>query len=249
MIPPPTCFKYLYIVALDQLTASGNVDDDANGKDPDKYSPTLKGYHRKLWSKELPYGNGRFDLAPERNAYLVHRSSHGVFFMASDAITTRLHKRAGRIIRNIPPEALPEQLGYTIGSYIVLPGNKVDGKMTLNGARGFNRKIADRFDLTLECIKRWYGGRQKPNPLEEVIDRYENFFKLFGDFDGYVQFFLLQDLLKDDGNIDYFHDFDDFKTPAVPRDEAEYLKYLAKSNRFISARNARIAAQPCPDPV
>ena len=84
-----------------------NVNSDAQAKDPDKYSPTLKDYHRKLWSKELPCGIGRFDLAPEPNAYLVHRSSNGVFFMASDAITTRLKKRARHIIEKIPPEYLP----------------------------------------------------------------------------------------------------------------------------------------------
>jgi hypothetical protein len=225
-----------------------NVNSDAQGKDPDKYSPTLKDYHRKLWNKELPCGNGRFDLAPELNAYLVHRSSNGVFFMASDAITTRLQKRAARIIRDIPPEDLPSWPGYTIGSSIVFPGNKVDGKMTINGARGFSSKIADRFDLTLECIRRYYDGCQKWSPLEKVLLRYKEFFALFCDFNGYVDFFLLQDLLKDDGEIDFFHDFNDFKTPAVPQDETEYLKYLAKSNSFISARNARINAQPCTDP-
>lgn len=225
-----------------------NVNLDAQGKDPDKHSPTLKDYHRKLWSKDLPCGIGRFDLAPESNAYLVHRSSNGVFFMASDAITTRLKKRAWHIIDKIPPEDLPAWPGYTIGSSIVFPGNKVDGKMTLNGARGFNSKIADRFDLTLECIRRYYDGRQQASPLEDVLLRYEKFFALFCDFNGYVNFFLLQDLLKDDGTIDYFHDFDDFKTPAVPQDETEYLEYLAKSNSFISARNARIAAEPCRTP-
>ncbi|WP_253190629.1 hypothetical protein [Arthrobacter sp. SRS-W-1-2016] len=168
--------------------------------------------------------------------------------MASDAITTRLQKRAGRIIRDIPPEDLPAWPGYTVGSSIVFPGNKVDGKMTINGARGFNSKIADRFDLTLECIRRYYDGRQQPSPLEDVLLRYDKFFDLFRDFNGYVDFFLLQDLLKDDATIDFFHDFDDFKTPAVPQDEAEYLKYLAKSNSFISARNARINALPCTDP-
>lgn len=191
---------------------------------------------------------GRFDLAPEPNAYLVHRSSNGVFFMASDAITTRLKKRARRIIKNIPPEDLPAWPGYTIGSSILFPGNRIAGKMTLNGAHGFNSKIADRFDLTLECIRRYYNGRQQPNPLEHVLVRYEKFFDLFCDFNGYVDFFLLQDLLKDDGTIDFFHHFAEFTTPALPKDEAEYLKYLAKSNSFISARNARINAQPCTDP-
>jgi hypothetical protein len=225
-----------------------NVNDDAQGRDPDRYSPTLKCYHRTLWSKELPYENGRFHLAPEDDAYLVHRSSDGVFFMASDAITTRLQRRAGGIISNIPPEDLPAWPGYTIGSSIVFPGNKVDGRMTINGARGFSSKIADRFDLTLECIRRYYDGRKKPSPLEDVLLTYKEFFALFGDFNGYVDFFLLQDLLQDDGEIGFFHDFNDFKTPAVPQGETQYLKYLAKSNSFISARNARINAQPCPDP-
>jgi hypothetical protein len=154
----------------------------------------------------------------------------------------------GRIIRNIRPEDLPAWPGYTIGSSIVFPGNKVDGKMTINGARGFNSLTADRFDLTLECIRRYYLGRQQPNPLEDALLRYEKFFALVGDFNGYVEFFLLQDLLKDDGKIDFFHEFKDFSTPAVPQDETEYLQYRAKSNSFISARNARNDAQPCMAP-
>lgn len=68
---------------------------------------------------------GRFDLAPEPNACVVHRSSNGVFFMASDAITTRLKKRARRIIEKIPSEYLPAWPGHTIGSSIVFPGNSV----------------------------------------------------------------------------------------------------------------------------
>ena len=36
------------------------------------------------------------------------------------------------------------------GGMMVFPGNRIDGKQTINGARGFNRKIADGFDLTLE---------------------------------------------------------------------------------------------------
>jgi hypothetical protein len=236
-------------VKTECIDTSFDFNSDSQGKDPDEGSQKLKDYHRKLWSKELPCGNGSFDLAPEPNAYLVHRSSNGVFFMASDAITTRLQKRAGRIIRNIPPENLPASWpGYTIGSSIVFPGNKVDGKMTINGARGLSDKIADRFDLTLECIRRYYDGRQEWSPLEDVLLRYKEFLALFCGFKGYVEFFLLQDLLKDDGTIDFFHDFEDFKTPAVPQDETQYLKYLAKSNNFIRARNARIASQPWTDP-
>jgi hypothetical protein len=34
---------------------------DSNGRDPDKYSNTLKSYHKNLWSKQLPSGK-LFDL-------------------------------------------------------------------------------------------------------------------------------------------------------------------------------------------
>jgi hypothetical protein len=30
---------------------------DAGGKDPDVYSPTLRAYHKLLWSKSLPSGH------------------------------------------------------------------------------------------------------------------------------------------------------------------------------------------------
>lgn len=215
--------------------------DPHQSKDPDRYSPTLRRYHQLLWSKELPTG-GRFDLAPEPGAHLVHRSSRGVFFLASDAFTTRLGKRAGRVIREIPDDELPEWPGYTIGSAMVFPANRVDGMMTINGARGFLAKIADRPDLTLECIRRHYLGEQ-PNPLAAVLLRYKDFFDLFGDFRGYVEFFLLQDLVEDDGQtIRFFHPFANFKTPAVPKNKDEYLRYLQNSNDFIRARNRRIDA-------
>ena len=68
--------------------------------------------------------------------------------------------------------------------------------MTINGYRGFNQLIRDRFDLTLECIRLFY--LQDKNPLTDVLDRYRDFFNLFTDFKGYVDFFLLQDLVTGD---------------------------------------------------
>lgn len=214
--------------------------DTPAGKDPDSFSPGLREYHQLLWSKDLPSG-GRFDLTTESGRYLVHRSSLGVFSLASDTITTRLRKRASRVINEIPENDLPAYLGYTAGSTLVFPGNKIGRKMTINGARGFHPRIADRFDLTLECIRRHYLG--EPNPLAGPLLRYADFFALFKDFDGYVKFFLLQDLVEDDGKaIGYFHPFTDFSKPAVPSDPDEYLEYLGLSNAFIRARNRRIEA-------
>lgn len=217
--------------------------DTPSGKDPDSFSPTLRKHHQLLWSKQLPSG-ARFELAPEPRSYLAHRSPLGVFHLSSDAITTRLRKQASGVLRDIPDNELPEYRGYTAGSTIVFPGLQIGRKQTFNGARGFNRKIADRFDLTLECIRRHY-LRKEPNPLADVLHRYADFFALFEDFSGYIKFFLLQDLVEEDGEtIRFFHRFEDFRTPAVPQNADEYLEYLRLSNDFITSRNRTIDAQP-----
>ena len=93
-------------------------------------------------------------------------------------------------------EQFPEQeneafraIGYTIGGMMIFPSNQIDGKQTINGARGFDRRISDRFDLTLECIRRHYMNLE--SPLAPTLARYADFFALFGDFPGYVKFFQL----------------------------------------------------------
>lgn len=133
-------------------------------------------------------------------------------------------------------------IGYTIGGMMVFPGNRVNGKQTVNGARGFNRKIADRFDLTLECIRRHYLGQG--SPLAETLARYRGFFALFKHFKGYVDFFLLQGLVTEDSSaVKFFIPFDNFVAPAVPRNSDEYLGYRHRSIEFIRARNGRIDRQ------
>src|SRR5664279_5660003 len=59
---------------------------DASGKDPDAYSPTLRQYHKLLWSKVLPSGR-LFELDDTtRGAYLFHGSELGKFFLCSDSV-------------------------------------------------------------------------------------------------------------------------------------------------------------------
>lgn len=123
---------------------------------------------------------------------------------------------------------------------MIFPANRIDGRQTINGARGFNRKIADRFDLTLECIRRHYLGQA--SPLALTLSRYDAFFALFGDFRGYVDFSMLQDLVSPAATkIEFFMTFDDFYAPPVPKDIHEYLEYRRRSIAFVSARNQRIA--------
>jgi len=79
------------------------------------------------------------------------------------------------------------------------------------------------------------------SPLGETLARYHDFFALFESFSGYVDFFLLRDLVTDDRSaVTFFMPFDDFKTPSVPKDDDTYREYRRPSIKFIEAQNRRI---------
>ena len=220
--------------------------DTPKGKDPDSHSPTLREYHRLLWSKVLPNG-ARFDLSASRpGAYLYHSSDLGNFFLTSDAAirTFRSVRRAASVIEQIPEgerEAFSRR-GYTIGGMMLFPVNRIAGMQTINQRRGTHPKISDRLDLTLECIRRHY--LDEHSPLGETLTRYGDFFELFGDFAGYVDYFLLHDLVTDDfQNVRFLTTFADFTTPAIPQTLEEYQSYRRQKLEFVAARNGRIATQ------
>ena len=173
--------------------------DTPPGRDPDTFSPTLRRYHQTLWSKPLPSG-APFELdVTTRHAYLHHSSELGEFWLSSDAVVPSFSResRLAHIIDQIPGverEAF-NHIGYTIGGMMVFPGNRVGRKMTINMARGCHPRIKDRFDLTVECIRRHY--LDEPSPLRDPLARYADFFGLFGDFAGYTDFFYLQDLVNE----------------------------------------------------
>jgi len=177
-------------------------------------------------------------------AYLHHDSPLGEFWLASDSVipTFRKDPRLSHILAQIPDElAAFGKLGYTMGGMMLFPGNRIDRKMTINGARGFHPLIKDRFDLTIECIRRHY--LNEDNPLNSTLCRYANYFRLFGDFRGYVEFFLLQDLVTADcAAVNFFMPFRNFTSSPVPESMAAYLDYRAHAMGFIEARNRRIAA-------
>lgn len=222
-----------------------DVRSDARGGDPDRTSPTLRRYHQLLWSKPLPSG-AMIELdTTTPYGYLHHRSEIGELWWASDSVVTtfRGHGAARGVVGRVPVEELDEflRLAYTIGAMLVFPGDKRGPKMTINGARGCQPRIRDRIDLTLECIRRHYLA--EPSPLGDVLVRYGDFFALFDHFRGYVEFFLLQDLVEDDGStVRFFTPFADFTTPALPGDVDTYRQYMRSSIEFVEARNRRIAA-------
>jgi hypothetical protein len=216
--------------------------DTPAGRDPDTYSSTLRRYHQLLWSKPLP-GGVTFDLE-QRGYYLYHRSSLGEFWLSGDSVMQTFIRWPAiqPLLEQDPPEVHDAffTIACTIGAMMVFPGNQIDGRWTINQARGCLRNIADRFDLTLESIRRHYLGLW--SPLAPTLTRYADFFALFVDYRGYVKFFLLDDLVTDDGSVKFFMPFDDFGPPgsAAPKDPATYREFRRRSIEFINARNLRI---------
>jgi len=217
--------------------------DTPQGKDPDSCSLTLRRYHRLLWSKSLP--NGKYfnlvDTTPQ--VYLLHDSELGEFWLASDAVIPSFTREAKiqHVVNCIPQKQLDwfNTIGYTIGGMMLWPGQRIDRKMTINQQRGCHPRIKDRFDLTVECVKRHYDG--SPSPLSDTLARYNDFFDLFLNFKGFVEHFLLQDMVSSDfSSVNLFRPFNGFDDSPLPKSPSEYNEYMADAIQFIEARNRRI---------
>ena len=223
------------------IDTSFNFYSDSKGRDPDSASPTLRSYHKKLWSKPLPNGKILELRDDKKGTYLYHQSELGEFYLGSDAIT---HSYKHQVRKKWLTEQIPNEVnelfdtGSTIGAYIIFPNNRIDGKHTINQARGINSLIDDRFDLTLECIRLFYSGEK--SPLYDTLLRYWNFFDLFDDFMGYVHFFLLEDLINENNLIRFYLPFGGFKTRPSFSDVNQYLSYKERVVEFIHARKKRI---------
>ena len=213
--------------------------------DPDSMSATLRQYHQALWSKPLP--NGRpFALDFEGSSDYLR---FGNIRLSSDSITTEFRYNNYRYMIETVESQMPdykkwmEQVirnGYTIGGMIIFPSHR----NSINGMRGVNKFICDRWDLTLECIKRYYDGvvDSKENPLGWVLENDKSFFDLFCDFKGYVDFFFLQDCVSDDySSVKMWIPTVPFeKTNPLPSSVDEYMKWVEETKSFLKKRNNRI---------
>lgn len=220
-----------------------NFYSDSNGGDPDLKSPTLRKYHKILWSKPLPNGDIlNLDTFPA-SQYLTFQSNNFTFSLGSDAIVHSYKNQARKqwLIQQIPSEDVDElkNLGSTIGGYILFPNKKINNMFTINQARGVNKYIDDRFDLTLECIRLFYLGQ--PSPLYDTFLRYNHFFELFKSFEGYIDFFLLNDIVDSSYKVKFYLPFKGFNSPPIISNVDEYLIYKNRDMKFINARNNRIA--------
>lgn len=216
---------------------------EAKGRDPDRWSPTLQEYHRIVWSKTLPNGK-LFTLDKASQNRLYHKSELGEFHLSSDMALYGFIRKCHRtkfIVSQISETEIKEFEKLTLntlGGTMIWPSIRIDSKMTINGARGFNRLIADRLDLTIECVRRYYFGED--SPLYRVFKRYSSFFSLFRNFREYLDFFLLQDFIDEKEQVKFSLPFDDFKSPSFLTTIEEYSQYKIHTTDLVKARNRRI---------
>ena len=110
---------------------------------------------------------------------------------------------------------------------------------SMNQRRGMNILIADRWDLTLECIRRHYAGEE--SPLTKVIEQDRAFYDLFVDFKGYVDFFFLQDCVSEDySSVNIWMGDTSFRKSGLPETVEDYFGFLLKEHIFLDKRNRRI---------
>ena len=215
-------------------------DDDIghSNVDPDLKSTTLRKYHRILWNKTLP--NGEEMCLTDGKGYLVWKD----FRFGSDSIVNSFrNKRNENILREVMGQ-MENYRGFvenflnetnTIGGYIIFPKMR----QSINQIRGCNPYICDRFDLTLECIRKFYNNEQ--SPLFDTLLRNKVFFDLFNDFKGYVDFFLLQDLVEENcEKIKFWLGDGDLKNDPMPQNTDEYLALIDNEIAFVKNRNVRI---------
>jgi len=240
---------------------SGLIDPDEdfaahyrNGGDPDDECARLYAWHRALWGRSVPglpplelsviYGRG-FEMS-------LRTADGPEFRLASDGIIPTWSSPGWA--RSFDADLVAEiakdaddfyRIASTIGGYILFPRNRIgQAGSTINQARGVDPRIADRFDLTLECIRLHYSDPTAENPLGERLAYYADFFALFGDFDGYVRLFLLDDLVTADRgavlSLISGEPLSAFDTPALAVSPTQYADYRRRSIAFVRKRNARI---------
>ena len=224
------------------------------GGDPDRDCERLYLWHRALCSRpvegvgpfeiEVTYGSGYELRLATANGAMFRLASDGIIHTWSTPgwtkrFTPELVAEIGRDVDDF------FRIASTIGGYVLFPRNSdAQSGATINQARGVHPQIADRFDLTLECIRLHYLDPSMESPLAARLNHYRDFFELFGDFHTYVRFFLLEDLLTRDrkgvrslmtGGV-----VTDFLVPAYATTPLEYAAYRTNSIEFVRARNDRI---------
>lgn len=213
---------------------------DSNCGDPDYDSLKLYEAHKLLWNKKLPNGKTLIlEVKGSRYGRLLLKNNLGMN-LSSDRMFPHFDGIYRDKYKGWLSDTERDELTHkvrTVGGHIIFPAHKNNG-LTINQARGVNRSICDRFDLTLECIRRFY--IEEESPVVRTLSNYQDFFDQFCDFQGYINFFYLQDFVNSKQEIQFSLPFENFYRSPLPLTVEEYKTYKSHILALISNRNKRI---------
>lgn len=211
--------------------------------DPDVASETLARYNQLLWSKPLPNGDTlHLELAKMSGSNYLKCGDR--WFSSDNLICSYAYYCQKEILKQLHPSVADHRRfveyhkhrAYTIGGTMMWPCHP----QSINQCRGVNKVIRDRFDRTIECVRRFYGGEE--SPLTQCFECDRDFFDLFVDFKGFIDFFFLQDMVTSDySEVIMWLGDEWFDANPLPQTIEEYRILLTKQYDFMDARNRRIA--------
>jgi len=239
--------------------------------DPDKQSENLWDYHSVLWKKGVLEGlrkaktekRGKETISGYLKLDIEDKNSQNgkiTLTLSSDNFEALYRNYKRKNEKNKTAMGSQKEWKYVIGGSLLFPAFKQEkGRQTINQSRGINKKVADRIDITLLCIKLWYEKKEEyaKNPLRASLDQLENekFFRLFGEgkegFKNYIDFFFLKDFVnKYYEPINLFKHFykkrkklDEKileKTSNYPKDKKEWKNLYDNLKKCIRKRSKRI---------
>lgn len=220
------------------------IKSDGTWDDPDATSEELKSAHKFLWTKKLPSGE-KFSLYEgvaenwDNKPYLVLETSNVKYKLTSDTMINsfigwKKFSEIDKFLSEREKQSFLREI-YTIGNFILFPGNQINKNATINIER--YQVYLDRFDFTLDAIRKFYFNEN--SELYDCLNRYKMYFDLFVDFKGFCEFFFLQDFVANDYSSVMF--FLENKNSYIPSDIRDYRLYMSNATEKIKARNKRIA--------
>jgi hypothetical protein len=217
---------------------------DAGGRDMDIHSPTLRTYHQFLWSRPLPNGTVlKLDASRSRaRDYLVTQDG---LVLSSDSLINSMTAwpRMKKALADVPEKEQEafRQRASSVAATGLWPKRRGPAGQSINQARGLNRQIADRLDLTIECVRRHYA--EDESPLTPVLEDAAQFFDLWPDWRTWIRWWLLDDLVDAKGRIHWFLPFTEFgREQAWPSTSQGWRAYRDRCVEFIDRRAARMTS-------
>lgn len=211
--------------------------------DPDAVSTVLQKFHQVLWSKKLPCGETMDLELADSNPYSLGLRWKEFFFTSDSISVGHRYLRMEKILDEFKQTVLDYHAymenfirkSYTIGGMMIWPCRW----NSINQTKGCMAAISDRMDRTLECIRRFYVDEE--SPMSKCLEKDRNFFELFVDFKGFVDYFFFQDLVSEDyKSVKMMMGTNDLATPALAQSVEEYRLWLERQLDFVAKRNERI---------